>query len=103
MPKFSSVQWKNRNFGGVEKASSSVLKLVRTIHRIGKKMRKPTIQPAAVVAVRRWSEAARAMAQASRFRPIMRTRKKATILARMTATMPPAEAPPMSNCSRAWA
>ena len=34
-------------------------------------------------------------------RPIIRTRKKATMLARTTATMPPADAPPTSNCSSA--
>src|SRR5882724_11342252 len=61
MPKFSSVQSKNKNFGGVEKASSSVLKLVSTIHRIGKKMRNPIAQAATVVKVRRWTDTARAM------------------------------------------
>src|SRR6266436_26054 len=86
MPKFSIVQSKKRNFGGVEKASSSVLKLVRIIQRIGKKIRKPTSQAAAVTSDVRRTERARAMVQASRFRPIMRTRKKATMLARMTAT-----------------
>ena len=43
------------------------------------------------------------MVQASRLRPIIRTRKKATMLASTTATMPPADAPPTSNCSSAWA
>jgi len=40
---------------------------------------------------------------ASRFLPIILTRKKATMLASTTATMPPAEAPPISYCWRAWA
>ena len=84
-------------------ASSSVLKLVIAIHRIGKKMMKPTSQQATVVTVLRWTECARAISQASRLRPIIRTRKKATMLARTTATMPPADAPPTSNCSSAWA
>ena len=34
--------------------------------------------------------------------PMRRIRKKATILARITAMMPPADAPPTSNCSSAW-
>ena len=38
----------------------------------------------------------RAMSQASRLRPTMRTRKKATMLAMTTATRPPAEAVPTS-------
>ena len=96
------VQWKNRNFGGIAKASSSVLKLVSTIQRIGKKIRKPTTQAAiGDDDLARGRDAAWPCAQASRFLPTMRTRKKATMLARTTATMPPAEAPPTSNCSSA--
>src|SRR5262249_52398068 len=39
----------------------------------------------------------------SRFLPMRRTRKIATMLASTTATMPPAEAPPTSYCKSAWA
>lgn len=38
------VQLKNRNEGGEEIASASVLKLVMMVHRIGKKIAKPMIQ-----------------------------------------------------------
>src|SRR5688572_21726508 len=55
------VQSKNRKLGGMAKASSSVLKLVSTIHRIGKKMMKPTVQAAAVLTILRWVETWRAM------------------------------------------
>ena len=78
-------------------ASSSVLKLASTIHRIGKKITKPTAQAATVVAHFRVGETFLAMSQASRLRPTMRTRKKATMLAITTATRPPAEAVPTSN------
>ena len=50
----------------------------------------------------RWSRRRRGpWSHASRFLPTMRTRKKATMLARITATMPPAEAPPTSKSSSA--
>ena len=42
-----------------------------------------------------------AIVQPSRFLPMMRIRKNATMLARMTAMMPPADAPPMSKLSSA--
>ena len=45
--------------------------------------------------------AAMSSSYSSRFLPTMRIRKKATMLARMTAMMPPAEAPPTSNSSSA--
>src|SRR4051812_25046012 len=40
--------------------------------------------------------------QVSRFLPMRRTRKMATILASTTATRPPADAPPTSYWMRAW-
>jgi len=79
------------------KASSSVLKLVSTIHRIGRKIRNPNSHAAAVDTIKRLDVTLRAIAYASRFRPMIRTRKKATILAITTATNPPAEALPTSN------
>jgi len=42
------------------------------------------------------------MVQASRFRPTILTRKKATMLAMTTATNPPAEALPMSYWMSAY-
>ncbi len=78
-------------------ASSSVLKLVSTIHRIGRKIKNPDSQAAAVDTQTRLAVTLRAIAYASRFRPMIRTRKKATILAITTATSPPAEAFPTSN------
>ena len=80
----------------MENASSSVLKLVRTIHRIGRKIRNPNSHAAAVDTHTRLAVTLRAIAYASRFRPTIRTRKKATILAITTATSPPAEALPTS-------
>ena len=53
-------------------------------------------QASAVMPTRLPTVCLSAMAQLSRFLPTIRTRKKATILARTTATMPPAEAPPTS-------
>src|SRR6185295_11241043 len=55
------VQWKNRNDGGMAKASSSVLKLASTIQRIGKKIRKPASQAPAVAMIVRRVVTARAM------------------------------------------
>jgi hypothetical protein len=43
-----------------------------------------------------------AIVQPSRFLPIMRIRKIATMLARITATIPPAEALPTSKLRRAY-
>ena len=76
-------------------ASSSLLKLVMNVHRIGKKIRKrddpgEDRHPDALAG----GLLASAIVQPSRFLPMMRTRKIATMLARMTAMMPPAEAPP---------
>lgn len=79
------------------KASSSVLKLASTIQRIGKKIRKPKNHAPIVEITTRCVVAIRAMIQASKLRPTMRTRKKATTLAITTATRPPAEALPTSN------
>src|SRR6478735_7537648 len=90
------VQWNNRNFGGIENASSSVLKLVRTIHRIGRKIRNPNSHAAVVETQTRLVVTFLAIAYASKFRPTIRTRKKATILAITTATSPPADAFPTS-------
>ena len=78
-------------------ASSSVLKLVRNIHRIGRKIKNPKNHAATVDTHTRLEVTLRAIAYASRFRPMIRTRKKATILAITTATNPPAEAFPTSN------
>src|SRR5258708_39013861 len=84
-------------------ASSSVLKLVSTIHRIGRKIKKPDSQAAAVETQTRLAVTLRAIAYASRFRPMIRTTEKATILAITTATKPPAEGVPTSNLSSARA
>jgi hypothetical protein len=81
-------------------ASASDLKLVRNVRRIGKKIAMATVQASAVVNVLRAVEALRNMAQASRFLPIIRIRKIATMSARMMAMMPRAEPPPTSYCSR---
>ena len=80
----------------MENASSSVLKLVSTIHRMGRKIRNPNSHAAAVDTQTRLAVTLRAIAYVSRFRPTIRTRKKATILAITTATSPPAEALPTS-------
>src|SRR5512142_3354014 len=90
------VQWKNRKDGGMAKASSSVLKLANTIHRIGKKIRKPKNHAPIVEITTRCVVAIRAILQVSRLRPTLRTRKKATTLAITTATRPPADAVPTS-------
>ncbi len=90
---------KNRKLGGSAIAWASVLKLVRIVQRIGKKMRIAMIQAMAVLRTLTLFETARAIVfppQASRFLPIIRIRKIATILARMMATTPPAEAVPTS-------
>ena len=82
-------------------ASSSLLKLVRNVHRIGKKIRKATTQ-ARIVTLTRWPvDCFNAIVQPSRFLPMMRMRKIATMLARMTAIIPPAEALPTSKLSSA--
>ena len=82
-------------------ASSSLLKLVRNVQRIGKKIRKATTQ-ARIVTPMRWpADFLMAIVQPSRFLPMMRIRKIATMLARMTAMMPPAEALPTSKLSSA--
>ena len=82
-------------------ASPSVLKLVSTVQRMGKKMTRPTAQARTVTTSLRRMERC-VPCHASRFLPIIRIRKKATMLARMTATMPPAEAPPMSLAIRPY-
>ena len=84
-----------------EIASRSDLKLVRTIQAIGKNSSSATSQPN-TVASRRCSGVARIAYTSSR-RAMLRTRKKATMLARTMATTPPAEAPPISYCSKARA
>ena len=82
-------------------ASISLLKLVRNVQRIGKKIRKATTQ-ARIETPMRWRVVFfMAIDQPSRFLPMMRMRKNATILARTTATMPPAEALPTSKLSSA--
>ena len=65
--------------------------------RIGRKIRKPKNHAATVEITRRFEGTLRAIAYASKFRPMIRTRKKATMLAITTATNPPAEAFPTSN------
>jgi len=64
--------------------------------------RKPMAQAIVVINTLRRVETARAMAQMSRFLPIIRIRKIATMLARMIAITPPAAPPPTSNCSSDW-
>ena len=87
--------------GGVAKASISVLKLVRTIQPIGKNRISPTAQPRMVTpTVCRMLRFAMAQPPFFRVRAKARTRKKATMLARITATTPPAEALPTLNCCR---
>ena len=70
-------------------AVASVLKLVSTVQRMGKKISKPIAQATTVLMVFRCVETSRAifpsLPQASRFLPTMRIRKIATMLARMTA------------------
>ena len=61
-----------------------------------KRIRNPKNQAAAVDIQMRCFVTLRAIAYASRFRPTIRTRKNATILAITTATNPPAEALPTS-------
>jgi hypothetical protein len=48
--------------GGIENASSSLLKLVRTIHRIGRKIRNPNSHAAAVDTTTRLAVTLRAIA-----------------------------------------
>ena len=108
MEKFSSVHSNRTKLGGEAIASASVLKLVRIVQRIGKKMASPMIQATAVVVALRAGVTLRAMSlppspQASRFLPIIRIRKIATMLARMMAMIPPAAPPPTSKCRSDWA
>ena len=77
-------------------ASPSVLKLVSTVQRIGKKTISPTAQARTVTINLRRVVICAGHVQASRFLPIIRIRKKATMFARITAMIPPAEAPPIS-------
>ena len=78
-------------------ASASVLKLVSTSQKIGKKKIRPTIQANVARLMRPAVEdcATMAMGYSIRVLPIIRSRKIATMLARMTAKMPVAEAAPM--------
>ena len=99
--KFSSVGTKNKD-GGVCTALISVLKLVSTIQKIGKKIRAAAPQPRTVI--RSFSRRFGAMSgppQVSRFLATERIRKTATILASTIAITPPADAPPTSKSSRA--
>ena len=88
--------------GGVGTASTSVLKLVRTIQKIGKKISPAASQPT-TVRIELLADLADAWPgpQSAMFLAMERTRKTATMLARMTAITPPAEAPPTSYSRRA--
>ena len=75
----------------------------RNVQRIGKKISKPMPHARTVQRVFFRVVMARAMMRLppqSRFLPTTRMRKIATMLARMTATMPPAEPRPMLWLSR---
>ena len=85
----------------METASTSDLKPVMNIQKIGKNMTIAMPQPRAAMAIFLAIEGR--MSQTSRLRANERTRKKATMLARMIAITPPAEPPPTSNCSSARA
>ena len=84
------------SLGGVAIASTSVLKLVRIIQKIGKKITAAADQPAIVRMIRWRVLRCMAITQSAMFFAIERTRKIATMLARITAITPAADAPPMS-------
>ena len=74
-----------------------------TIHRIGKNIRNPSVPAIEVLIHLVLVETARDISgplYASRFLPIIRIRKIATMFARMMAITPPALPIPTSNCSK---